>query len=186
VLRGLLEHVPASEVAYEVVTGISAGSTLAAAFAVYPTGEESAVVDLIYSIISDLKQSSIFRQWSGGVLEGLLYRSALFDSTPLRELFLSVLGNHTLNVDDRVTCTGASNLNTGLFERFCHPANVTELLDQVIASAAIPGVFIDQVINGGTSGVQRSEEGRYRRCRAGTRCEAPGGRRGVMRAMTDT
>ena len=64
VLRGLLEALPASETQWNVVTGISAGSTLTAAMSVFAVGDESSAVDLIYSIIDSLNQTTIFKQWS--------------------------------------------------------------------------------------------------------------------------
>jgi hypothetical protein len=149
VLRGLLQSLPASETAYDVVTGISAGSTLTAAFSVFAIGDEQSVVDFALAIISDLNQSAIFRQWPGGVVEGFMYHSSLFDSTPLRRLFEEVLSDKTLS-PDRVTCMGVSNLRTGLFERFCEHSSIEEVVNVTIASAAIPGVFLDQTIEGET------------------------------------
>jgi hypothetical protein len=127
------------------VTGISAGSTLTAAFSVFPFGQEAAVVDFVYSIIADLNQTAIFQQWPGGVVEGFLSHSSLFDSTPLRNLFEGLLLPRSL-ATDRVVCMGATNLRTGLFQRFCDHESVQDVVDATIASAAIPGVFLDQTL----------------------------------------
>ena len=101
VVKGLFENLPTAETQYDVVTGISAGSTLTAAFSIFPFGQEKGVIDFIYSIINDLNQTSIFTQWPGGVVEGFFKHSSLFDSTPLRNLFEGLLANRTLATDRR-------------------------------------------------------------------------------------
>jgi len=149
VVRGLVEALPEGEAAYQVVTGISAGSTLTAAFSVFPLGDESAALDMIYSIIAQLDQESIYTQWPGGVIEGFFNHSSLFDSTPLRQLFTKILEGKTV-AQDRMSCMGVSNLGSGLFERLCEHKDTASVVDSAVASAAIPGVFIDQTINGQT------------------------------------
>jgi predicted patatin/cPLA2 family phospholipase len=149
VIRGLLDSLPAEETSYNVVTGISAGSTLAAAFSVFPVGQERGVADLAETIIAGLNQSSIFRNWPGGVVEGFFKHSSLFDSTPLRDMFNTFLGARSVAAD-RTTCFGVSNLRTGRLERFCDEKTVAGVINGAVASAAIPGVFIAQQINGET------------------------------------
>jgi predicted acylesterase/phospholipase RssA len=128
----------AEQTSYKVVTGISAGSTLTAAYSVFPVGQEKAAVDLMYQIISQLDQASIFTQWPGGILEGFFEHSSLFDSTPLRNLFTKYLNNRSV-ARDRTSCMGVSNLRTGLFERLCEHNNVADVINAALASAAIPG-----------------------------------------------
>ena len=149
VLRGLVNYLPPVETSYDVVTGISAGSTLTSAFTIFPIGHEQQVVKFALNIIDQLNQSSIFRQWPGGIVEGLTKHSSLLDSTPLRELFESVLADQTI-ATDRVTCMGASSLNTGLFQRFCEHDSIEALVNHTIASAAIPGIFLSQTFGGQT------------------------------------
>jgi predicted acylesterase/phospholipase RssA len=149
VLRGLLANLPAEEVAWDVVTGISAGSTLTAAFSCYDVGQEDDAISFVENIINDLNQSSIFQNWPGGLVDGFLHHSSLFDSTPLRHLFEKVLVGKQLT-KTRTTCMGAANLRTGGFERFCSHANFEALINVTIASAAIPGVFLDQTFGGET------------------------------------
>ena len=148
-MRGLLDSLPPEETSYNVVTGISAGSTVAAAFSVFPVGQERGVADLAETIIAGLNQSSIFRNWPGGVVEGFLKHSSLFDSTPLRDLFNAYLIERSV-APDRTTCFGVSSLRTGKFERLCNENNVAGIINGAVASAAIPGVFLAQQINGET------------------------------------
>jgi len=148
VLRGLTDSLPENETAYQSVSGISAGSTLTAAFSVYPLGEERAVVDLAYAIIASLDQSAIFRQWPGGAAEGQA-RSAMLDSTPLRTTLTANLADREL-ATDRVTCMGVANARTRQFERLCEHTSIADVVSATLASAAIPGVFVSQTINGNT------------------------------------
>ena len=148
VLRGLTGSLPADEVAYQCVSGISAGSTLTAAFSVFPVGQESGVVDLAYEIIAGLNQSSIFTQWPGGVTEGFLHHSSMFDSTPLRRTFSAILAGRTL-AQDRVTCMGVANLQSGQYERLCKHDSIEAVVNATLATAAIPGVFLAQTLASG-------------------------------------
>lgn len=150
-VRGLVNSLPASEVSWDVVTGISAGSTLTAALSVFELGQEDAASEFIYSILAQLNQSSIFTQWPGGIVEGLTQHSSIFDSRPLRRLFERVLSGRPL-ASKRTTCMGASNLRTGLFERFCKHNGVEDVVNAALASAAIPGVFLAQQLVSEVSG----------------------------------
>lgn len=57
---------------------------------------------------------------------------------------------------DRVTCMGATSLNTGKLTRFCNHQSLEDIVDATVASAAIPGIFLaqnignDTYIDGGT------------------------------------
>jgi predicted acylesterase/phospholipase RssA len=133
---------------FQVVTGISAGAVLSTAFAVFDIGQEAAVIELMFTILNNLNQTSIFKNWPGGVIEGFFEHSSLFDSTPLRDLFMRELGNRTLG--DRMVCMGAANLNTGGFDRFCKHETALDGINAALASSAIPGVFIDQQIGNRT------------------------------------
>jgi predicted patatin/cPLA2 family phospholipase len=148
VLRGLLNNLPPVETQYQVVTGISAGAVLSTAFAVYDIGQESDAVDLVFQILNDLNQSAIFKNWPGGVIEGFLEHSSLFDSTPIRDLLTGLIAGRTLS--DRTVCMGATNVGSGGFDRFCNHLTPMDAVNAALASSAIPGVFIDQQINGNT------------------------------------
>ena len=47
-LKALVEHMPAGEVQYDIIAGVSIGAYNAALFALYPPGEEKQAVDLIF------------------------------------------------------------------------------------------------------------------------------------------
>jgi len=148
VLRGLVSLLPTEETSYDVVTGISAGSCVTGAFSAFPIGKEAGAVELGHNIIAELNQSSIFTNWKdGGIIEGLVNKSSLFDSTPLRKLYENVLLPRPL-VQDRIVCMGAVKLRDGEFNRFCHHQSMSDVVTAVLASAAIPGVFIPQAIDG--------------------------------------
>lgn len=151
VLHGLIDNLPSEETEWNVVTGISAGSTLTAALSAFPLGAEHAAAEFVDAILADLNQTSIFRMWPGGFEEALTKRSSLFDSTPLRELFQSALGGRTL-AKDRIACMGASNLRTGQFERFCEHESMDAVVNATLASVAIPGVFLAQQLRSAVTG----------------------------------
>lgn len=82
VLKSFLEHLPAEEVAYDVVVGVSIGAVNAATIGMYEKGRESEAFDTLVDYWSDLETNQIFVNWpSWGPLAGL-WRNSLFDDTP--------------------------------------------------------------------------------------------------------
>jgi predicted acylesterase/phospholipase RssA len=147
VVVGLLASLDASETAWDVMSGISSGSTISAAFAFFDTGDEGEAAGLVQSIMNSLNQSQVYQQWPGGIVEGLLLQSALFDSSPLRQLFESHLLHRHVSTSRQV-CFGATNLASGNYVPMCNHTSPQEVVDQALASAAFPGVLETIAIGG--------------------------------------
>lgn len=149
VFQGLVDNLPPEEVAYDVVTGISAGSTITAALAVHNKGDEVAAASLMQQVIRDLNQSAIYVNWPGGVIDGFFNHQSLFDSTPLRNLFTKVVGPLPL-ATNRVVCMGATSVVDGKLHALCDHDSVEHVINATLASSAIPGVFIPQSFDDNT------------------------------------
>jgi predicted acylesterase/phospholipase RssA len=119
VIKGLARTQP-----WDVVSGVSAGALNA--FAVGLTGG-SRILDL-GDIITDMwlnhSMSDVCVKWPGGLIDGLLHRSGLYDTRPMRGTLLEVqtkLGGVFKDVHTIVTATRMSDnvpvqfvLNTGV------------------------------------------------------------------------
>jgi len=142
VIKGLTSVLPKLDTTYDVVTGISAGSILTAASGIYAVGDEAAMADFLVNTTLSLSKATIYRNWPGGLIEGLTLKSGLYDSTPEREFIGNVIKK---GFKGRKLVIGATSDTSGML----HTWNETQwqspdggdFLDGVMASSAIPGIF---------------------------------------------
>lgn len=130
-----------SDLRYNVVTGVSAGSLAAAIMQTYDYGDEQNMSQYMTELVTSLTKQSIFKDWPGGVLEGLLSRRGLFDTTPLSTLIYERI-LHRPFVSTRRLIIGATSAETGemVYWRDTN-SNRSVIHDAIMASASIPGVF---------------------------------------------
>lgn len=140
VLKALVELQPAEEVQYDVVTGISAGSLNAAGFCQFPKGQEHAAKEFLIQNWLSIQKSQVYKNWvPGGVVQGFAVKSGLFDTTPLRETLGKLLDLNKLKNSDRWLHIGTTNLNKARIDFFDQTS--PNLIDGIMASSAVPGVF---------------------------------------------
>ena len=90
--------------------------------------------------------SQIFKFWPGGIIDGLLFRPGLVDSTPERELLKKMFdlsGGHI----QREVIIGASNADLNKFEAFHSEINDTSIVEIALASSSIPGFFPPTILD---------------------------------------
>ena len=142
--KGLVHSLSADDIAYNVATGISAGSLNAAALAEYAMGSEVEASDFLVGVWENLQgEGSIFREWPGGYLTGLLVESGMLNTQPLNEL----LHYYVSSIERNVT-VGATNLNDGSYAIFDETDGEDGLVQGAMASSAIPVVFQTQKFGG--------------------------------------
>lgn len=71
VLHGLAHRLDASEVAWDVVTGVSAGAINSAGVSVFPIGKEKEMTEFLIDKLENLTTETIYKFWPGGILEGI-------------------------------------------------------------------------------------------------------------------
>ena len=77
VLKGLIENLPANQTTYDTVTGISMGGMSAALLASSPKGSEKEMLEEMEDVWYKLTDEGIYKNWPGGVVEGLFFQSGL-------------------------------------------------------------------------------------------------------------
>jgi len=141
-IRGLTNVLPQDETAWQVVTGISAGSIITAGCGIYAVGDEKEMADFLVNTSVGLTQAKIYKDWPGGILEGLTLKSGLYDSSPERELVASVIRQ---GFKGRKLTIGATSDSSGMLvtwnETQWSAPDGGDFLDGVMASSAIPGIF---------------------------------------------
>lgn len=152
VLIGLVNGLPASNVTWDVVTGISAGSIVTFGTALFSVGDEVAMTQWMQGLVENLQESDVFVHWGSswdeGLLQGLLFEKGLVNTKPLRE-FLTTQYNQYGPVKNRKYVIGTTSLTMGLLATY-NESQPHLLIDAAMASSAIPVVFPDQTFNGDT------------------------------------
>eukprot|EP01133_Synstelium_polycarpum_P002437 gene2437-2770_t len=118
VVLGLVYSRPSEEVAWQFSTGISAGGSNAAMLSI---------------------KDEIYVDWEGGIVDGLLFKSGLYDSRPMYKHFVETIDVSAIQRSNRGLFFGATCLDDGLFTPF--NKSYPDLSRAIYASSSIPGIF---------------------------------------------
>lgn len=149
VLKGLSNILPTEELAWNVVTGVSAGSLNGGVFSGFPIGEEYEAIEYMLKAWRDIKgKSDIFQNWDDnlGILYGLLFKESLYDTAPLKELLYKYI-----NPPKRVFLIGSTDLDTGTYKTFRindFSEDKETFIKLILSSSAFPIMFPPQYFNG--------------------------------------
>ena len=156
---------------YDVVTGISVGSINGMGIAQFDKGQEEAAVEFLVEGWRNTKQRNIFVSWVGGLLEGLFYKPALFNSNPE----IDYLTDRIFTIPNKRRITVATtDFVTGQKVTFSEKDWANDRMMAVNAalySSAVPVVFLyrnvgnQTFIDGGWSGEGLDVEDAVFRCR---------------------
>lgn len=136
-LWALVNNLPADEVSWDVISGISTGSLNTAGMSMFPKGKEVDAMELLKNVWLNITgPDNIFVEWPEGVVFSLLTRPSLFDTTPLRNLVSKVLTEPIA----RKIVVGTTSLNTGAFVNYNETVG-RDLVEAVMCSTAVPTVF---------------------------------------------
>eukprot|EP00010_Vexillifera_abyssalis_P003676 CAMPEP_0201552708 /NCGR_PEP_ID=MMETSP0173_2-20130828/16965_1 /ASSEMBLY_ACC=CAM_ASM_000268 /TAXON_ID=218659 /ORGANISM="Vexillifera sp., Strain DIVA3 564/2" /LENGTH=312 /DNA_ID=CAMNT_0047963231 /DNA_START=46 /DNA_END=984 /DNA_ORIENTATION=+ len=151
VLRGLVEALPGSEVAWDVATGISAGSINTFVLALFKVGDEQALTKFMVEVATNLTETSIFKHWGigwkEGLAQGLLHEKGLVNTSPLRKTLENVYDMKG-PIKNRKFAIGATSMTTGNLHIWNETISGQLLVNASMASSAIPGVFPYQTFGG--------------------------------------
>ena len=122
---------------YNILSGVSIGAMNAGVMSQSILGDEQNMcINLINFWRSINGSSSIYVEWKGGVIDGLLFHSGIFDNSPAIELGRKWMPGPA----KRNITVGSTNLDLGLFQNFDESIGYA-LFDGIIASASIPTTF---------------------------------------------
>lgn len=145
-LIGLIKSLPLGSTAWDIVTGISAGSLNAGAVSMYATGDEVNLATFLNQTWSSLDGfSSVMRNWIPlGPIQGVLWETALFDSSPLKGTLASKFAG---GIKRNIT-VGATNLQHGTLGLFNESIGDTNMVEACLSSSSIPCIFPMQHFEG--------------------------------------
>ena len=91
-IKAYVENLPAADVQWDVVTGISVGSMNGAGISMYDKGQEVQAKDFLLDMWRQTSARDVYKNWGfGGIVTGVLFKPGLFDFSPLEDFLRSVL-----------------------------------------------------------------------------------------------
>ena len=141
--NAMAELVP-DEIDWQIVTGVSVGALNAAAVSLFAPGDEVNMAKFMNQTWWDIQDSDVFKvKWP--ILWNLLEGHSLLDNEPLREFVTKIVASQGNQL--RRNCTvGTADLDTATFTNFDQDieGGISEMIEAVICSSAIPAVFPPQ------------------------------------------
>ena len=125
------------EIQYDVMSGVSVGSLNTAALAMYVKGDEANMTAFLLDVWRNIKASDVYQDWSGGIIDGVLFRPSIYDTTPLSD-FLHKKFDKPIQ---RKITLGTCDANNGTFVRFDESLSHDDLITAVRCSSAMPILF---------------------------------------------
>eukprot|EP00922_Rhytidocystis_sp_ex-Travisia-forbesii_P066047 GHVS01098073.1.p1 GENE.GHVS01098073.1~~GHVS01098073.1.p1 ORF type:complete len:469 (-),score=117.62 GHVS01098073.1:1405-2811(-) len=96
-------------VRWDVISGVSVGALNAAASILFEVGEEKAYADKLIDTWSTIQRQDVLRQWPFGEVEGLLFQSGVYDSSPLAKTMTHILAGTFPHTDGEGSILGQTN-----------------------------------------------------------------------------
>ena len=138
VLYSITNNLPADEVRWNVISGISTGSLNAGQCAQFAYGDEQNMAEhLIQTWLLIQNQNMIAPPWPGSVFHRLFFDPSLYNTAPLR----SFLGTRMGTTIQRNVTVGTTDMTTGQFMNFDESLGAADLISAVMCSAAPPFAF---------------------------------------------
>jgi len=145
-LQGLLSALKPEDIQYDVVSGISVGAVNAAWISQFPKGQEAAMTSQLVDLWLNLKTSDVYKQWPGGIIQGLLFEPSIYNTDPGQKF----LKKHLTQKAQRFISLGATNVDNAsykVFNNYHTELEADQLVDAVMASYALPGFFPYKVVD---------------------------------------
>jgi predicted patatin/cPLA2 family phospholipase len=149
-LKAFIELLPAKEVEYDVVTGVSVGSINLLAVALHAKGDEKECVNWMNSMWLNLTSSNIYSSWPLGVTQGLLLKEGIFNNAVELEFLTSVLEQFPDKKLKRMMEINTVDIDTGKVVHFNENESWETLPSKVVSSTAMPFAFPHSHLDGHT------------------------------------
>ena len=125
---------------YDVVTGVSAGAINSGAVSLFEKGKEGEMVEFLSNQWQTLTNGDVYKDWSGGLVNGVLFHSGVYDNSPLQSYLDRIFKEK--GGPKRKMVVSAVDVNSGSYVLFNETEK--ELTRAIVSSASIPFVFPHQ------------------------------------------
>lgn len=141
VLKAFVDKLPAEEVQYDVVTGVSVGSINALAIALHEKGSEKEAVQWMLNLWNQLNSSSIYTSWPFGAVQGLLFKEGLYNNMAEYNYLLATLREFKQHKLFRKLELETVDLDNGVVYKFNESTPFFELPNAIRGSTSMPFAF---------------------------------------------
>jgi len=99
VLKGITSSpkLTAEDWAYDAVSGIQGGALNAVLLSEFGKGQESQAADKMQAFWRDATNAKLYKNWLGGVAQGLLFEGGLYNSAPMMDFLKKEFGTATVH-----------------------------------------------------------------------------------------
>lgn len=137
-ISALVRNLPEGEAQYDVISGVSVGALNAAHISTYPIGKELEMSEDLLNLWFSLHDGSLFKSWNWGVMEGLIFKEGLYDSSPLHEMVREYFSNRTIH---RLVHFNSVDAITGRIVPFDEQTDKEGFMTGLCGSTAVPFLF---------------------------------------------
>lgn len=113
VLKAIINNLKEEDYRYDVVSGVSMAAINTFILGMHEPGDELDAVTEIFDFWENLEESMVYKAWSGGYIEGFLFKSGLYNSEPLEETFKNLRKNYKHGFLRNFSIT-LTDLNSGI------------------------------------------------------------------------
>jgi len=96
VLKGLVQALGSDLTAYSAVSGVAGGAVNAAILGSFAVGQEAEAADRMISYWESASNSRLYKDWLGGIVEGLTVKGGVYNDALLK----SFLANELADIGD--------------------------------------------------------------------------------------
>jgi hypothetical protein len=139
-LAGLVQGMAPTDIAYTAVSGVAGGAVNAAILASFPPGSEVNAADRMKTFWDNSGNNALYKDWPGGVTEGLLFKGGLYNDKPLLNFLASEMAD--IAPAQRYVDVGLTDVLSGMYTNYYTSDLVgQELIDVMYGSFSYAGFF---------------------------------------------
>lgn len=142
VIKAMTDYLPAADLEYNIITGVSAGALNTGAYSQFSIGDEAKMADFALGIWESVKgPGDIFEPWPlWPPVDVFFQRPALFSTEPLRRL----INNHVFGDIKRPVTVGTTNIDKGEFVVIDNEVGMEKFQEAMLCSSSFPVAFPHQ------------------------------------------
>jgi predicted acylesterase/phospholipase RssA len=129
------------DVAYDVITGVSAGSLNTLGLSVFEPNDVVDASDFVFALWNSVPQHNAYGNWPLGIVQGLFWEKGIFDLSPGIQWVTEQLGDRTLKRKVSFATTDANGADYSVYDYNATYTQPKDLIESAFASSSIPAAF---------------------------------------------
>jgi hypothetical protein len=137
----LVNLLPTEDVAYDVVTGVSAGSMNSAGLGLFGPYEGQQASEFLFALWNSISIGDVLEVWPQGIFAGLYEEGGLVSTQPLKDFVTEQTVGMTVKRKISFATTDMDNANYEVYDFEPSETIPDDYIISAIASSSIPGIF---------------------------------------------